>query len=166
MKKKKQGKKKKRKERWKEGKEGENKEGRKKKEKIIFPTCITVDNQSCILQAWGLTRRLVSVILPPHPGQRELGYLSTSAQESLVESCSGDGHSFPSTSDLPHKQAERLRARESPQVLTAGSLAGKSERVHAQGIWAGAGLICCACSLSDLGKVTYLLLSQDSAALK
>lgn len=68
MEKKKQGKKKKRKERWKEGKEGENKEGRKKK-KNNFPTCITVDNQSCILQAWGLTRRLVSVILPPHQGQ-------------------------------------------------------------------------------------------------
>lgn len=43
------------------------KEGKKKKNN--FPTCITVDNQSCILQAWGLTRRLVSVILPPHPGQ-------------------------------------------------------------------------------------------------
>ena len=39
----------------------------------------------------------------------------------------------PNTSDLPHGRAERLRAGESPQVLTAG----KSGEVRAQGIWAG-----------------------------
>ena len=119
--------------------EGGRKEGEEKKKEMFShlyhcgqpeqnPSAGLGDNREGLSQTY----------TPPTPGSRELGYLSTSSQQSLVENCSRDGHSLPSTSDLSHRQAERLRARESPQVLTAGSLSGKSRKVHAQGIWAGA----------------------------